>query len=67
MVMRQKIETITNMASFCHSLNKVAISGFFGDSVVSCDVFLETVLGEDVLLKQTREDVLLKQTCERLF
>jgi hypothetical protein len=29
---------------------EVGISGFLGDSVVSCDVFLETVLLEDVLL-----------------
>lgn len=27
------------------------ISGFFGDSVVSCDVFLETGLWEHVLLR----------------
>ena len=31
------------------------ISGFFGDSVVSCGVFLEAVLGWDVLLKQILE------------
>ena len=30
---------------------EVGISGFIGDSVVSCDVFLETVLWEDVLLR----------------
>jgi hypothetical protein len=41
---------------------EVEISGFFGDSVVSCDVFLETVLGEMFLLKPTsgRTDVLLR-------
>lgn len=33
------------------------ISGFVGNSVVPYDVFLEAVLGESVLLKQT---------CERL-
>lgn len=27
---------------------EVEMSGFFGDSVVSCDAFLETVLSEDV-------------------
>ena len=37
------------------------ISGFFGDSVVLCDVFLETVLGEDVFAEaDTQEDVLLR-------
>jgi len=34
---------------------EVEISGFFGDSVMSCDIFLEAVLREDVLLKQTLE------------
>jgi len=29
--------------------------GFFGNSLVSQDVFLEAMLGEDVLLKQTHE------------
>jgi hypothetical protein len=33
----------------------VESSGYVGDSVVSCAVFLETVLWEDVLLKQTHE------------
>jgi hypothetical protein len=34
---------------------EIEISGFFGDSVVSCDVFLETALWKDVfLLKQAR-------------
>jgi hypothetical protein len=45
-------------------LGDVEIPGFFGNSIVSCDVFLEAVLWEDVLLKQTREracEVLLKQ------
>lgn len=37
--------------------NEMDISGFFGNSVVSRNVFLEAVL---------REDVLLKQTCERM-
>lgn len=31
------------------------ISGFFGDPVVSCDGFQETVFWEGVLLKQTIE------------
>jgi hypothetical protein len=31
------------------SHTEVDISGFFGDSVVSCNVFLEIVLREDVL------------------
>jgi len=29
--------------------------GFFGNSLVSQDVFLEDMLGEDILLKQTHE------------
>ena len=39
---------------FIQRISEVEISGFcsFGDSVVSRDVFQETVLGEDVLLKQ---------------
>jgi len=28
----------------CSHLSEVEISGFFGDSVVSCDVFLETLM-----------------------
>jgi len=41
--------------------------GFFGKSLVSQDVFLEAMLGEDVLLKQTHEkacDILLEHTLE---
>ena len=34
---------------------EVGISGFVGDSVVSWDIFLETVSWEDVLLRQTHE------------
>ena len=34
-------------------VSKVEISGFFEDSVVSADVFLEAVLWEDILLKET--------------
>lgn len=34
---------------------EVEISAFFRDSVVSCDVFLEAVLCEDVLPEQTLE------------
>lgn len=30
-------------------------SGFIGDSTVSCDIFPESILLEDVLLKQTLE------------
>jgi hypothetical protein len=33
---------------------EVEMYGFFGNSVVSCYVFLETVLGEDVLLGNRR-------------
>lgn len=44
------------------------IFGFFGDTVVSYDVVLQTVLGEDVLLKQTHEIIfLLKLTPGRMF
>jgi hypothetical protein len=32
---------------------EVGISGFVGNSAVSCDVFLEAVLYEEVWLKQT--------------
>ena len=40
---------------------EVEMSGFFGDSVVSCDVFLETILWEDVFAEiDTWEDVLLR-------
>jgi len=41
--------------------------GSFGNSLVSQDVFLEAMLGEDVLLKQTHEkvcDILLEHTLE---
>jgi len=31
------------------------ISGFLGDPAVSCDISLETFIGEDVWLKQTQE------------
>jgi hypothetical protein len=31
------------------------IFGFFGNSIVSCGVFLETVFREDVFLRQTLE------------
>jgi hypothetical protein len=44
-----------DLFSFCRLLfclcSKVEISGFFEDSIMSCDVFLETVLSKDVLLK----------------
>lgn len=43
---------------------QVEISGFFGNSVGSCDIFLDVVLWEDALLKQTHErasDVLLER------
>ena len=36
-------------------LTEVESFGFFGNSVVSCGIFLEVVLWENVLLKQTRE------------
>ena len=43
-----KGEDLGNLESGGHQENfkfdEVEISGFFGDSVVSCDVFLETVL-----------------------
>jgi len=42
----------------------VEIPGFFGDSIVSCDVFPEIVLGEDVLLKQTH-DIFLEATWKK--
>lgn len=32
---------------------EVQLLGFFRDSVLSCDVYLETVLSEEVLLRQT--------------
>ena len=32
--------------------SEVEISDFFGDSLVSCDIFLETVLREDTLLRR---------------
>jgi len=41
--------------------------GFFGNSFVSQDVFVEAMLGEDVLLKQTHEkafDILLEHMLE---
>jgi len=41
--------------------------GFFGNSLVSQDVSLEAMLGEDVLLKQTHEkacDISLEHTLE---
>ena len=43
------------------------ISGFFGDSVVSCDVFLETVLWEDVWLKQTHKRMLWGEQTHSAF
>ena len=53
------------------------MSDLFGDSVVPCDVLLEDVLWEDVLLIQRSERVfwwsrklsefLLSQTCDRMF
>jgi hypothetical protein len=52
-----------------HFSFEVEISGFFVNSVVSHDVFLEAALGEDVLLKQTCEracDVLLEWMLERV-
>lgn len=39
-------------------MHDAGISGFLGDSVVPCDMFLETVLRKDVFLKQTRERML---------
>jgi hypothetical protein len=43
---------------------EVEISGFFGDSVLSRDVFLEAVLWEDVLTTQACERALCwSQTC----
>ena len=43
------------------------IVGFFGESVVSCDVFLEAVLWEDVLLRPSHERVLFwNLSCERV-
>lgn len=53
-----------------HFSFEVEISGFFVNSVVSHDVFLEAALGEDVLLKQTCEracDILLKQMFEEVY
>jgi hypothetical protein len=53
---------------------EVKFSGFFGDSALSCDVFLDVVLGDDVLLKRALENALLrtstwclseKLSCER--
>ena len=45
------------------------ISGFFGNSVVSHDVFLEAVLWEDVLLKLTHERMFcwIRQTKEHMM
>jgi len=40
---------------------------FFGNSLLSQDVFLEAMLGEDILLKQTHEkayDISLEHTLE---
>ena len=34
-----------------HTRVEVEISGFFGDSIVPYDVFLETVLGGGILLR----------------
>jgi hypothetical protein len=45
-----------------HLVYEVEIPGFFGDSVVSRDVFLETVLWEDVFAKADMwVDVLLRR------
>lgn len=44
------------------------IPGFFGSSVGSCDISLDAVLGEDVLLKQMPErapGILVEWTPER--
>ena len=42
------------MASDYNKLT-LEISGFFGNSIVSCDGFLEAVISDGVLLKQIRE------------
>lgn len=47
-----KFHTLVRMTRIT---NAVGISGFIGDSIVACDVYLETVLGKDDLLKQTVE------------
>ena len=55
------------MISLVLKFAEVEISSLFGKPVVPHDVFLETVLWVDVLLKQTCErtcNVLLEQTCE---
>ena len=39
----------------------MGISGFIGDSVMSCGTFLETGLQEDVLLKQPHERMFAKK------
>jgi hypothetical protein len=55
---RSMVESLTKAEK-----SEVEISGFLGNSVVSHDVILEAVMGEDVLLKQTHEracDILLE-------
>lgn len=50
-LMRQLNTWVKNYLFMCEG----AISGFFGDSVVSCGVFLDEVYWEDVWLRQTLE------------
>jgi hypothetical protein len=51
----------------CMHVCEVGVSGSIGDSLVSCEVFLETVLWEDVLLKQTHEGMVLWETNTDVF
>lgn len=49
---------------------KVEISGFFGNSVVPCNVLLEAILWKHVLMKQTHEracDVFFQSRCFRWY
>lgn len=53
-IIRQKFKP--KFISFIYrSKYKAEISGYFGDSVVACDIFQEDVTWEDVLLKETLE------------
>jgi len=60
--------TFCDLMAECETrLDEVENFGFFGNSLVSQDVFLEAMLGEDVLLKQTHEkacDILLEHILE---
>jgi hypothetical protein len=46
---------IENVVGIVVRISEVEISGFLGNSFLSCEILLESVLWEDVLLKQTHE------------